>query len=282
MKILFINNCYLAHCEIVESIIVKYPLIIKDNVDKIFLNIKEERHFRNNQNFKKYIKSKYPKITFGLPRRYTYFIECTTYEKDYPRIKFRDPNRHFYISHRVCKIFENMKNVYCLTPLAKRYIYCDVLPFSNMKVKKDIPIFCVQGTLLKSRRNYNLLKKILNHKTEYDFRIKMIGRGSLPKELINKKVILRSNLDFIQYHKEFLDCYCLIPLITKKSHPNYYKNQLTSSINYIRGYKLKCLIDKDLQDIYQLEDATIFNNEEDFLQKFELLLKDYSSGINRD
>ena len=52
-------------------------------------------------------------------------------------------------------------------------------------------------------------------------------------------------------HKEFLDAYCILPLISKETQPGYYYNKLTSSINYARGYKLKCIIDEDLQEIYR-------------------------------
>jgi len=73
------------------------------------------------------------------------------------------------------------------------------------------------------------------------------------------QIILKNNLNFKDYHKEFLDAYCIIPLISKKKNPRYYKNKLTSSINYARAYKIKCLIDRDLQDIYNLNDVEIYN-----------------------
>ena len=82
------------------------------------------------------------------------------------------------------------------------------------------------------------------------------------------KIIVRNNLNFIDYHKEFLDAYCILPLITKNSHPFYYNIKLTSTINYARGYKLKCLIDKDLQEIYNLEDVEIFNDINDIANGF--------------
>lgn len=283
MKILYIRNSDKSHCEIIESIIVKHEQIIKKKVDIIYLLIKENRNFKNSKNFKKYIKSKYPKIIFEVPKKYDYFIECTIYEKDYNLIKNKNPDKHFYISHRVCKIYNNMKNVYCLTPLSNNYIYADILPYSNLKKQKtEYPIFCIQGVISKKRRNHKLLHLLLNHKTQYKFKIKIIGMGKLPPELTKykEKIILKSNLDFIDYHKEFLDCYCLLPLISKKTNPNYYDNQLTSSISYARGYSLKCLIDKDLQNIYNLPDVEIFINEHDICNKFENVLKDFYEKSN--
>jgi hypothetical protein len=97
-------------------------------------------------------------------------------------------------------------------------------------------------------------------------------------EIINifkDKIIIKKNLAFEEYHKEFSDVYCIIPLITKNTHPSYYKNKMTSSINYARAYKLKCLIDKDLQDIYELPDTEIFTNESNIVEAFKKTLNDF-------
>ena len=79
----------------------------------------------------------------------------------------------------------------------------------------------------------------------------------------------------INYHKEFLDGYCILPLITKKTHPHYYTTKLTSTINYTSAYKLKCLIDKDLQNIYKLQDVEIFNDISDIVNAFKKTLVDF-------
>jgi len=89
------------------------------------------------------------------------------------------------------------------------------------------------------------------------------------------KLIYRCNLDFIDFHKEFLDGYAILPLITKKSHPQYYKNQLTSSINYGLAYNLHFIIDVDLQKIYHLENVTIFTDEKDIVNAFRKSLSDF-------
>ena len=107
--------------------------------------------------------------------------------------------------------------------------------------------------------------------------IKFIGRGNLPEilEKYKSKIIIENNLNFFDYHKAFANTYCILPLITKNSHSQYYKNKLTSTISYALGYKLKCLIDKDLQNIYKLPDVEIFNNENDISKAFLNTLKTY-------
>ena len=276
MYTLLINNCSPCHYEIIETIISKYYSIfpIPKECD-IFLNI------CGGNDFRKYISNKYSKIRFSKPKKYDYFIECTINNENYKYISKNSDNK-FYISHRVIDELKNLSNVVCLTPLAKRYIKADVLPFKDSKkCNTKLPIYIVQGNITKDRRNYDLIVKILENNYKYDFRFKFIGRGNLPNKIkkYHNKVILKNKLNFINYHKEFLDGYCILPSITKKSHPNYYKTTLTSTMNYASAYKLKCLIDKDLQNIYKLEDVEIFDDINNIVDAFRKTLVDYYMGI---
>lgn len=287
--ILFINNNTPIHNEIIESIIVKYKEIIGKDVDfsKIYL-------YAVNEHLKKYIKSQYPEIILSKPTKFDYYINATIYPLDLEKPSLLKnsslineiqlhSDTYYYISHTIDNIFNNVKNVLYLTPLAKRFIYADVLPFSDeKKMNQPYPIYCIQGNITEKRRNYTLLENILKNNYKFKYKIKIIGRGSLPPKLnkYKKKLIVKNNLNFIDYHKEFLDCYCILPLILKKSHPTYYHNKLTSSINYARGYKLKCIIDEDLQKIYHLPNATIYHNENDIVQAFNKTLKIFYKQSN--
>ena len=267
------------HYEIIESIIVKYTEIIKTNkIDKIYLFVE------NNESFINYISNKYPLLIINTKKennKYDFTINCTIYPKHYNLIKDKDKNTNFYISHRVNEIFKNMNNIFYLTPLCKNknFIYMDILPFSKEKVKKNIPIYIIQGKKAIHRRSFKLLEKILQNKYNYEYKIKVIGRKKLNekfnKYIIEGKLIDKTNLDFIEFHKEFCDCYAIIPLILKKNQPRYYERQITSSINYAKGYNLKCIIDKDSQDIYNLDNVEIFNDENDIVEAFKKSLVDF-------
>jgi hypothetical protein len=273
--IVYIYNNFDFHYEIIETIINRYNLIINNNdIADIYLYVNNNKNY----SFTQYIKRKYPKIQLKVPSKFDYYINCTIYSNNYNSIKNNDANKYFFICHDVNKIFVDMNNVYFLTELGKRYIYADILPFQDQKkVNNNIPIFCIQGSIAKHRRNFTLLEKILQKKYNYNYKIKIIGYGELDNKFNKYKnnLIIKSNLDFINYHKEFLDCYCIIPLITKKSHPHYYSNKLTSSISYAKAYNLKCLIDKDLQDIYNLPDTDVFNDENDVADAFERILIEF-------
>ena len=278
-KLLIVNNTP-WHCEIIESVIVKCYEILKINRETpidIYLKLVDLRK-ANNQSLIEYLKKKYPKIIFENISKYDYFINCTRYDKHFNELDKKENSTNKYILHDITDRLKTNPNVYFLTPLSRaNYIYADILPYSNNKIKSNIPIYVIQGNLDQTRRNYELLIKILNNNYKQDFKIKLVGRGNLPEKLkkYKNKIVLKNNLNFIDYHKEFLDAYCIMPLITKKTHSRYYTRQLTSSISYARGYNLKCLIDKDLQEIYNLENVEIFNDINDISVAFTHTLEQF-------
>ena len=67
----------------------------------------------------------------------------------------------------------------------------------------------------------------------------------------------------------------MFSLTLKETNPQYYKTKLTSTINYIRGYKLKAIIDEELQNIYKLPDVETYTSENDFLNAFTKTLNEF-------
>jgi hypothetical protein len=280
MIIVIDNLNYGFHFEIIESIIQKYNIILKinkNNENKIYLeNI-------NSNEYIHYINKIYPFIKINQKLdNYDYKIFSTFYFKELDKYSTQINNltKYFFICHEVNDNLKKYSNVFYLTPLCKsnNFIYADVLPKLNQKsTKNNIPIYIVQGRIGTLRRNPTLLYHILNHSYNYNYKIKIIGRGDLPKilEPFKDKIIFKKDLSFEDYHNEFNDAYCILPLITQKSHPQYYTDKLTSSISYAKAYNCKCLIDKDLQEIYQLNNVEVFNNENDITNAFMKTLKDF-------
>lgn len=274
---LLIENNVGFHYEIIESVIIKYDTIIKKNKNEninIYLNVRENPSFIN------YLKNKYPSIKINQSKNILpdYYINCTIYDKGINSIK-KNSDTHFYISHEITDRLKNCSNVIFLSPLCqtKNYIYADVLPFTENIKRNDIPIYIIQGNYTSYRRNYNLLKKILDETYDYEYKIKLLGKGTFPKILENykNKIIVKRGLNFVDYHKEFLDGYCIIPLIIKKTHSQYYTKKLSSSINYGLAYKLKFLIDQDLQNIYNLDDVEVFDDIDNIVQAFKKTLIEF-------
>ena len=280
MTVLWINNSYAYHLEIIESIIQKHNEIIKKKANIIYLTLMERRGNDDKEYdkllppFIKYITEKYVDIKIEKPNNFDYYIDVTLKLQNKNKIKNNDPNKYFYIAHNPGNSLSEMKNVYWLTSFFERYINADILPFADkMNMNRQIPIYIIQGNKRHNRRDYTLLDAILSKTYNYKFIIRWNGFNKLPEKYKNKVEDLSGS--FIEYHKHFLDCYCLIPLISKNKNPDYYSKKLTSSINYTRGYKLKCLIDKDLQMIYNLEDVEIYNNKNDISLAFEKTLIDF-------
>lgn len=296
-KILVIENkVYSAHLEILESLIVKNNEIIKKNIDfdHIYLFI-----YTNDKSFINYITDKYSNVSVvnNLDNiNYDYHINATIYPYKNGKFKilnngYGDPRylnldtlnkpNHFYISHRISETFNPYSNVMYLTPLSNisnKHIIADKLPFTEQKKKADFPIFIVVGR--SSLRNNKLLENTLLSLENYDkkFQVKYLSRNN-PKLNITKNVKICQNYNFVDFHKEILDAHCMITLISEKEQPNYYKNQLTSSINYIYAYKFKALTDKKLKHIYNLNsnDCYIYNPEDQqtFIQQFKKVIDDF-------
>ena len=273
MTILFIRNTVRHHCEVIESVIVKYKNIIKNKVDEIYLGLIPNLLW--NSQFKDYIKNKYPNVKLSVPKNYDYFIEVTTKKNKI----ITESKNYFYIIHELRPNIDTFSNVFGLSPLFRNYIYADLLPLNeNIKMNKDYPIYLIQGNKDPKRRNFLLLDKILENIYDFKFKIRWAGSGELDKkyDLFKKKGLLEETRgNFLDYHQNFLDGYCIIPLTLKKTQPQYYSSKLTSTINYAKGYNLKCLIDKDLQDIYKLSNVEIFNDENDIVDRFRKTLEDF-------
>lgn len=283
MKKLLIYNGVQYHYEVIESVIVKYRELLKDipKDEEVKIFLYNYGHVSYNP-YKKYIMEKYPDIVHYLIRDYDYMINITVYDKNYKSLKTNVDSNEKYISHEVTNRLLSNPNVYYLTPTSKKnYFTADILPYANEKVKTKVPVYVIQGSNFHLRRHLKSLENILNKNYKYEFIIKLVGGNSFPKELIKykEKIKMIKYSGYENYHREFLDCYCIMTLLTKNAHPEYYSKKLTSSINYAKGYNLKCLIDKDLQDIYQLTNVEIYKNENDICDAFEKTLEEFYNSV---
>ena len=273
---LYIYNCCNYHYEIIESIIIGHEKIIGKKIKKIFITTKYSMKRFSRKSFENYITMRYPEIKFGYPKYYSdvYTINITMYPKDKKYIKKNVKNK-FYIIHEIHKDFLDYKNVFALTPLFPRYIIPSILPFREYKKISNIPKFIIQGGV--DRRDISLLYNILNKsKTKNKFQIKILSRIKPPNDILNDKRIIHKKLDkFMDYHDEFTDCYCIIPLISYEKQPHYYSKKCTSSINYAIGYNVKCLMDSRLQSIYKLKKAEVYYNNNNISKKFDQIVNNF-------
>jgi len=273
-----ITNNKRCHLEVVESVIVRYPLLINQAPfnSKIYLQL----HPKTDPQFRRYIKEKYPTVVLGQAPRYDFSIGVTLYPKDYYKINHLDPRKHFFISHEY-DLNNRPPNVRYLTPFSghEMSFQATILPFQQKCVPSSPPIFVVQGDL--RRRRVDLLHKILKTPMKYPYKILILCRKVEDTSLLEyKQVVAKENLGFLDYHKEMTRVSGILPLVSKDTHPGYYNSKCTSSINYALAYNLICIIDKDLQDIYHLEKAVVYNNPDQIVEAFQYGLKLLSPGQN--
>lgn len=189
-----------------------------------------------------------------------------------------------YICHDVLPIYQNNDRAWFLTPLAKKnFLYASVLPYTEQRQKhKTRPIFIVQGSL--KRRDVHPLISLGKKDFHYDFEIKVIGRNesrtvldTLEKIIGPERFTFKNVLNFEDFHREFLDAHAILTAVSKRTDrmSKYYSEKLTSSINYAKAYQLTTIIDKDLQEIYQLENAIVYDTPDEFLEGFEKALHNF-------
>lgn len=278
MSVILIGNENVnCHYEIIESVIVKYDQLLniqKNNEDKFYLLL----HKSANGSFVNYIKNKYTNVFINrIHKNANYNITITT--KKIPNGTLNN-KKYCYIMHDYDEYYDSFSNVIFLAPFSKKtHFICDILPFANDKIKTDIPIYIIQGSLTPGRRNYNLLHKLIKKTYNYKFKLILLGRGNPPQIFYrNPNIHIIANKNFIDFHEYFKSCYGIFTLVDKKKYNQYYSTKLTSTINYAIGYNLKCIIDNDLQNIYKLDNAETYEHNDngiDFIRAFEKTLYDF-------
>ena len=243
--------------------------------------------------FIKYLKEKYPNIIIYenlyeiIKNNFTHDIYATAQKSSAPEAvngtrpkEFIKSNRVAYISHDICDEMKVYDNVYFLCNLnntvkSGRILEATHLPFKDKKIKSKVPTFIIQGSIFRmfdnKTRNLEDLSKIFNIKTNLGYKIKIVGSSRDSKDVVlqkiekhikNKKnldnIEIKVNLDWNEFHKEFLDCNFIYPLISKKNQPEYFDSKITSSYNYGRAYGLKFFIDKDFKSSYSIKDDDCF------------------------
>lgn len=272
---LLIYNGRTFHWEILESVLNSRDVIFKNLPDSLEIHMFVE----NNPSFLHYMKEKYPNIHVQVNpkfqskldfhyflQQYDFVIHCTLYDSQYKNIQKDSFNA--YIAHDVTKRLQNYPNVFFLGPFSSTNVLtATVLPYTDglrPHPRTSIPIYVIQGNLRK--RDLFTLYYILHHTKNLSYQLKILCKN-VPDSVRQRlqpymdKVVLCENYNFEEYHREFLNCYCIMTLLPLNASSEYYHSKLTSSINYAKAYQLKCFLDDKLQSIYQLPDAFVYDRK---------------------
>ena len=248
------------HYEVIERVIVHYKDIIKQDVDcTIYLDVDTRAMFQ----FKEYLTSKHPAVVWGVAEAPQYCIDVTLYPSEYESIRHLDKSRFFFISHRF-EAGDQPPNVYYLAPFAPmdRVFGKIVLPFQgHPRTRTKRPVLVVQGGLNARHRDMTLLNLILRDPPSYPYTILLLGTRLEDRRLVDHpNLVVKEGLPFLDFHRHFVHAHAILPLVSRQTHPQYYTKQLTSSVQYARAYNLQCILDRELQDIYQLPDVIVYSS----------------------
>ena len=273
--ILQIHNGVPFHYEVVERVIVHYRDIIKKDVEcKIYLDIDTRPMYQ----FRDHIASQYPAVIWGRCTSPDYFIGVTLYPSEYPIVANLDPDKYFFIGHRFEREAQP-KNVVYLAPFSPPSSRFEriVLPFQDSKkVEVDRPVFVVQGGLNARHRNMALLRRILEAEHPDEYTILLLGSQLEDQGLAqHPNVVFKEGLPYRAFHQNFLRVHAILPLVSRASHPQYYSKQLTSSVQYARAYGLQCILDRELQEIYRLPDAIVYEDDAGVVGAFAASVSDF-------
>ena len=276
------------HYEVLEEIIHQAPRMVKISSEEDY---DIHLYIVKNHSFEMYIRENFPSVHLhrGFPRHTTHKNRYTIYATILDRFVLQKNNpKIFYLLHRYHKIYSDWENIYGLAAyfVPSRRLSVTHLPFVNAKKKATtIPVFAVQGNLNHNyRRCWDLLVNILRENWRFDFKVKVIGRGKMPAALMpyKTKIILCNNLNFLDYHREFLDIYCLILPNTPESTPFYFGPKQTSSISYLQSYNIHGLLHEKLFQVAPtLQRVTTFSSNENFLVAFEEVLNSFYHNRER-
>lgn len=298
MIIKIVNNVS-YHYEILPSVIERYDKILKldkkGNDDIILLDVVYDKSFmeyiERNYGNRVNIVSSLTSLSEHEPERLDvdYVINCTFYDRyvemnnlgiylegdGSSSMYILGDMRSYYICHDVSERLRSCMNVYFMFPfggidMCPRYFVADVFPYSHLSfgsgIGSGVKVFVVQGNICESRRKYYLLRLVLDG-IECGYRIRVLGRlrkgRVLPEYLLgDDRVELCLNYDYDAYHRAFIGCDYIIPLVNRE---DYYNGKLSSSVNYGIGYGLCFLVDRRLSDVYGLGryNSVLYDGDDD-------------------
>ena len=271
-KTLLISNDYPAHYEVIESIICKYKTIINDEVDNIYLNLIKDDSWEygltNKYSFIEYIKNKYPNVHICKPLKYDYFIECTYRVCHHSMLTL--PN-HYFLSHRNEYSLLKYNNIFYIKNINScNNITCDILPYTEQKVgsrlcngvcrdgsRESKPVYVLSGDI--DRKDIESVNKILNCNVKYDYVLKILAQKTKSNmDCLDKlktacnfnKVEVYWGLSFCDFHKHFINAYCLLTMLKPKDEDYFNCNKISSNYSYQQAYDLYSITNEEVINIY--------------------------------
>lgn len=173
--------------------------------------------------------------------------------------------------------FSTWENALGLMPQLPRYVIPSFFPYHhqrhcgtarNRSSEDWVPTFCVHGTF--NRRDWVALAHILSAtpaSCPYD--VKIAGLGPPPKELKPYRARVQElRLNDIRFLDFFCECDYLLPLMTTRSSPAYFRTKLSSTAARSIGHNLPVIASKEFHEAYPMVEGSFYVNEYHFRELF--------------
>ena len=149
-------------------------------------------------------------------------------------------------------------------------------PLENIKF--NTKLYLVQGNFEQARRDYSLLNRITE--VEGDYKIMFLSYQTPDDAIINNpKIVVRTNLDDIEFHETCRNCHFIIPLISPEKTPQYFKDTLTSSVTIGMSYNLIFIAHEKVGELYPIVNISYIEDDsliESFKQSLHMNTEDYN------
>jgi len=180
----------------------------------------------------------------------------------------------YVILHNYFKTRPKLPNIFYLAPHCgnpDQFFIPIVLPFSPESVSHvehdtqqdgNRPLnLLVQGNIKK--RNMHKIQILIDLVKVANKKATLAGRPPINLFILTKynpiklleqpNIIVKINIDFWEFNQIASQCDVILPLVGKKTHPEYFNIKLTSSISYGLGYNMKFIIDSELPGLFNID-----------------------------
>ncbi|GEM_PF-1418321 len=152
---------------------------------------------------------------------------------------------------------------------------------------KNKTVFCIQGNIDLSRRNYidliNVVKNLISEGISY-FSIAIVGKRTKDSDLLKNyidKLDINKYFNFFESEKEYSgyynviqSCHFILPILdtTNNKYESYFNYKIPSAMGLIFGFMIIPVIHRKLAELYDIVDGSIIYEDNDLLSAMKIAL----------
>ena len=192
--------------------------------------------------------------------KYAAIVEATCHCRRADVNWLRGYGKRRCVLHRKCLQLASTSQALSASPFNPRFFLPDVLPPAPQKQEPPKPPYelCVVGR--NYRRNFEFVREYFDaHKGDEDFGpgkfvIQIYGSSEIKPPILRpyrKRVTLTNITEFDTYQRRVAQCDALLALVDTRSHPEYFRDQLTGTVPQASAYNIPIVLHHELVTLYK-------------------------------